>query len=120
MGFDTSELQGLGRDFEKAGAKVHELGELVVAKTASDIEATAKIFAPVDTGNLMNSISTDVDGLVAHIGPTAEYGLYVEAGTHNDDGSTRMEAQPYMGPAVDTHEPSFATAMGKVGEKAIL
>lgn len=120
MGFDTSQLQALGRDLEKSGAKVTELAEIVVKKTAHDIEATAKVFAPVDTGHLEGSISTDVDGLVAHIGPTAEYGGYVEDGTHNDDGSVRMEAQPYMGPAVDTHEPSFGTAMGKVGEKALL
>lgn len=120
MGFDTSELTALEHDLEKSGAEVTKLAEIVVKKTAHDIEATAKVFAPVDTGNLENSISTDVNGLVAYIGPTADYGEYVERGTHNDDGSVRMEAQPYMAPAVDTHEPSFGTALGIVGEKALL
>lgn len=120
MGFDTSELQALERDLEKAPAKVTELAERVVAKTAHDIEATEKVFAPVDTGFLEGSISTDVDGLKAEIGPTAEYGDYVDRGTKNEDGSERMAAQPYVDPAVDAHEPSFGTAMGKVGEQALL
>lgn len=116
MRFDTSELRKLGRDLEKSGVKVTALTKVVVKKTASDIEASAKIFAPVDTGNLMNSISTEVDGLKAEIGPTAHYGGYVEDGTRNKDESPRTPAQPFMGPAVDTHEPSFGTAIGKVGE----
>lgn len=120
MGFDTSELQALERDFEKSGAKVTELAHLVVSKTAHDIEATEKVFAPVDTGFLENSISTDVNGLTAEIGPTASYGDYVDRGTKNEDGSERMAAQPYVDPAVDAHEPSFGTALAKAGEKALL
>jgi HK97 gp10 family phage protein len=116
MHFDVSELRDLEHDLEKGAAKVAKAAPIVVSKTAHDIEATAKIFAPVETGNLMGSISTTVDGLTAEIGPTAEYGEYVERGTHNEDGSVRMAAQPYMGPAVDTHESTFGTALGKVGE----
>lgn len=116
MHIDASELRKLAVDLEKGAAGVEKKAHLVVSKTAHDIEATAKIFSPVDTGNLMGSISTDVDGLTADIGPTASYGGYVEEGTHNDDGSERMAAQPYMGPALDTHAPTFETALGKVGE----
>jgi HK97 gp10 family phage protein len=120
MHFDVSELRDLSGDLRKGAAKVEATAPIVVKKTAHDIAATAMIFAPVDTGNLMNSIADpDVAGLTAEIGPTAEYGGYVEDGTHNKDGSTRMAAQPYMGPAVDTHEPSFGTALGKVGEKIL-
>lgn len=116
MHLDVSELRDLAGDLEKGAAKVEAVAPEVVSKAAHDIEATGKIFAPVDTGNLMGSISTTVDGLTAEVGPTAEYGGYVEDGTHNDDGSVRMAAQPYMGPAVDTHESTFGTALGKVGE----
>jgi HK97 gp10 family phage protein len=119
MHFDISELQGLERDLEKGAAGIEPKAHLVVAKIASDIETTAKVFVPVDTSNLQNSISTDVDGLTAEIGPTAEYGDYVERGTHNDDGSVRMEAQPYMVPAAETHEATFANALGKVGESIL-
>lgn len=119
MHLDISELRDLDRDLVKGAAKVEKNAAVVVKKTAHDIEATGKIFAPVDTGNLEGSISTEVDGLTAEIGPTADYGGYVEDGTHNDDGSVRMEAQPYMGPAADTHEPTFGTAMAKVGESIL-
>jgi HK97 gp10 family phage protein len=115
MHFDVSELRDLERDLEKGAAGIEPKAHLVVSKTAHDIEATAKIFAPVDTGHLESSISTTVDVLTAEIGPTAEYGDYVERGTHNDDGSVRMAAQPYMGPAADTHESTFGMALGKVG-----
>lgn len=117
MHLDISELRDLAGDLEKGAAKVEKAAPIVVSKTAHDIAATAMIFAPVETGNLMGSIADpDINGLTAEIGPTAEYGAYVEDGTHNEDGSVRMAAQPYMGPAVDTHEPSFGTALGKVGE----
>lgn len=120
MHFDVSELRKLESDLKKGAAGVEPKAHLVVSKVAHDIAATAMIFAPVDTGNLMGSIADpDVNGLTAEIGPTAEYGAYVEDGTHNDDGSVRMKAQPYMGPAVDTHEPTFGTAIGKVGEKIL-
>ncbi|HEY3559659.1 MAG TPA: HK97-gp10 family putative phage morphogenesis protein [Kribbella sp.] len=116
MHLDVSELRALAGDLEKGAAKVGKAAPVVVSKSAHDIEATAKILSPVDTGNLMGSISTEVEGLSAEIGPTAEYGGYVEDGTHNDDGSVRMAAQPYMQPALDTHAPTFETALGKVGE----
>ena len=119
MHFDVSELRDLSGDLKKGAAGIEEKAHLVVSKTAHDIEATAKIFAPVDTGNLESSISTTVDGLTAETGPTASYGDYVDRGTHNEDGSVRMAAQPYMGPAVDAHEPTFGTAMGKVGESIL-
>lgn len=119
MHLDVSELRDLSRDLGKGAAKVEKLAPLVVKKTASDIEATAKILAPVDTGNLMNSISTSVEGLTAEIGPTAHYGSYVEDGTRNKDETPRTPAQPYMGPALETHESTFEKAIGKVGEKIL-
>lgn len=119
MHIDVSELRDLAVDLRAGAAKVDKAAPIVVKKTAFDIEATAKILAPVDTGNLESSISTDANGLTAEIGPTAEYGGYVEDGTHNDDGSIRMAAQPYMGPAVDTHESGFGEALGVVGESIL-
>jgi len=113
MGFDTSELRALEAALGKGVAKVEGLAPKVVAKVAHDIEASAKLGAPVDTGHLKNSISTDVDGLTAEIGPTASYAMYVEYGT------SRMRPQPYMGPAVDANEGNFVEAMGQVGEKLL-
>lgn len=113
MHFDVSELRDLERDLEKGAAKVEALAPRVVAKVALDIERDAKINAPVDTGNLMGSIGAEVDGLTAEIGPTAEYGGYVEYGT------SKMHAQPYMGPATEKNTPAFVDAMGQVGAKIL-
>jgi len=92
-------------------------------KAAFMIESRAKQKAPVDTGALRNSIYTRIgkgadittvgiegrtplpepDGdLVAHIGPSVHYAVYVEMGTH------RMSAQPYLLPAVRETEAELA------------
>jgi HK97 gp10 family phage protein len=110
MGFDTSELRALSADLGKGAARTEPLAEKVVAKTALGIEADGKINAPVDTGHLMNSISSDVHGLSAEIGPTANYGHFVEGGT------SRMAPQPYMGPAADKWFPVLEQAITKIGE----
>ena len=113
MHFDVSELRDLAGDLKKGAAKVEKTAPRVVAKVALDIEATAKVNAPVDTGNLESSITSDVDGLSAEIGPTAEYGGYVEYGT------SKMHAQPYMGPATERHAPAFEDALGQIGAKIL-
>lgn len=113
MHFDVSELRDLERDLKKGAAKVETLAPKVVAKSALDIERDGKINAPVDTGTLESSISSDIDGLSAEIGPHTDYEAYVEYGT------SKMAAQPYMGPAFDKNVPGFVAAMGKVGEKIL-
>ena len=55
--------------------------------------------APVDTGNLRNSITHTVDEEepAAYIGTNVEYAPYQELGT------IHMEAQPFLKPAVADH-----------------
>lgn len=83
----------------------------VVRKVAFDTEADAKVLAPVDTGNLRNSITTAVtgDGLTAAVVATASYAPFVELGT------SRMAPQPFMGPATDRNAPKFREAMAQLG-----
>ena len=79
--------------------------------TTAKIVRSAKINAPVDTGNLRASISSTITGdgrngtMRAEIGPTAEYGIYPEVGT------SRMAARPYLYPAVDQHAPGYYAAL---------
>lgn len=84
----------------------------VVRKVALDTEADAKALAPVDTGNLRNSITTAVqgDGLRAAVVATASYAPFVEQGT------SRQAPQPFMGPATDRNAPMFREAMARLGE----
>lgn len=62
------------------------LGKDVGVKTALTtaaiaVQRIARQQAPVRTGRLANSIKYNVNGLTAVIGPTVDYGIYVEMGT---------------------------------------
>ena len=78
----------------------------IVRKTAADVEARAKSIVPVDTGNLKNSIQTEMESdLTAVVGTNVEYAPYVEYGTY------KMAARPYLGPAAEAVRPGFEAAM---------
>lgn len=116
---DTDPLRQLSTDLTAAGRQVGARARTVIRKAAMDIERDAKNLAPVDTGNLKNSIGhSDLrigtsGQLVAEIGPTANYGIFLEQGT------SRMPAQPFMGPAADRNTPAFEQAMQQLGAEAL-
>ena len=113
MTIDVTQLAALARDLRGAPRRVERHLEQAVAKTARDIAADAQASAPVDTGALRNSISADVGGMEAVIGPGVHYGGYVELGT------SRMRAQPYLFPAADRHERPFAEACADAAEQVL-
>lgn len=81
----------------------------VVAKTASDVEAAAKTFAPVDTGYLRSSIQAESTGhLSAVINAGANYAIYQEYGTRYQTGT------PFMVPAAEQVRPAWIAAMGQI------
>lgn len=97
-----------------AGATVGLRAAAATRKTATSIERDAATLAAVDTGNLRASIGTTYAGdgrngvMTARIGPTANYGAYVEEGT------SRMAAQPYLRPATDRHVPGWGKALEQI------
>lgn len=109
--FDTSELLILAGTFERSAGTVGAKAAVVVRKTALAVEGTSKQIAPVDTGNLRNSIGTDFTGdgrntgMEAAVGPTAAYGKFLEYGT------SRMSPRAFMGPALDRHAAAFQAAL---------
>ena len=113
--FDMTEINTLAVGLRSAAGQAGARASLVVRKTALDVEATAKTFAPVDTGALRNSIGHDLTGdgrygrIEAEIGPTVDYAPYVEWGT------SRNAPQAFMGPALDRHTPDFITALEQLG-----
>lgn len=115
----SDSLRALAADLAAAGRQVKQGARTVVAKTALDVERTAKELAPVDTGNLKSSIGhSDLragssDQMVAEVGPTANYGIFLELGT------SRAPAQPFMGPAADRHTPGFEQAMQQLGAEVL-
>ena len=72
-------------------------------------EGYAKKLAPVDTGNLRNSITHEVDDgeQAAYIGTNVEYAPYVCLGT------IHMKAQPFLKPAVADHANTYRKIIEK-------
>lgn len=116
---DTSQVRALGSRLAGAGPRVGSRAAAALRKTAFDIEADSKALAPVDTGNLANSISTTIIGdgrfgsMTVEVGPTADYGIYQEFGT------SVMEANPFMGPAFDRRAPGYAAALAQIAAEEI-
>lgn len=106
---------GLERATRRVGAEAAQ----VVRRSAAAVERLAKQNAPVDTGHLRGSISTDYAGSGRHgtfsaeIGPTADYGAHVEYGT------SRQAPQPYMNPAADHVEPEFRAALERLADPGV-
>lgn len=114
-GAGFGEVEQLAARMEASRRMIGQRAARVVRRSAAQVEALSKQNAPVDTGNLRNSITTIMQGdgrfatMQASIGPTAHYGGYVEYGT------SRMAPQPYLGPALDAVKPEFEAAMRELG-----
>lgn len=109
---DLAQMNRLLADMTAAPREAEGQVRVVVQKGAADIKRDAKIFAPVDTGNLRSSIGYETritgDAVEAEIGPTVDYGHYVELGT------TKMAPAAYMGPAFDRNAPMVEDALGQI------
>ena len=72
-------------------------------------EGYAKKLAPVDTGNLRNSITHEVDDgeSAVYIGTNVEYAPYQELGT------IHMAANPFLKPAVADHANEYRKIIEK-------
>jgi len=89
-----------------AGAERRRAQQDGLEAGARIVETYAKILVPVDTGTLKGSIMVDeVTPMRAIIAPHTDYAEHVEFGT------SRMEAQPYMRPALDEHENEIVQAV---------
>ncbi len=102
---DTRELDSLARrlDTDVNG---------VIRTLAFRVVAHAKRSAPVDTGALRNSISTEpVARMTYRVQDGVEYGIYQEFGT------SRMAAQPFMSPALESVRDDIETLIGREIER---
>lgn len=108
-------------------AAMQEAAVRALEKCGLTAEGYAKKLAPVDTGNLRNSIShaVDEDEPAAYVGTNAEYAPYVELGTgkyaeggrptpwvyQDDKGSWHWTAgnpaRPFLKPAVADHAQTY-------------
>lgn len=117
---DTKALDKLIGELDPRAVKV-------IAKAATDVETGAKVRAPVLTGALRASIFTAIknEGLTAEIGPSVEYGVYVELGTGRRGATSNIQrpegvkyskdwpgisAHPFLIPALEAIRKSFLEA----------
>lgn len=105
---DAGAVNRFAAELESSASFAKGLASIAVRRTALAVERDAKAFCPVDTGNLRDSISTTVSGSSAEVGPTAEYGQFVEFGT------SRMAPEAFMGPAFDRHAHELESALTKI------
>lgn len=106
---DFSEVRALALLMQHGVSETERLLEVAVARTGKAVEARAKVASPVRTGFHRGSISTDVQGLEAEVGPTSEYGGYLEFGT------SKMAPRPHLVPALEAELPAFVRAVQMAG-----
>jgi HK97 gp10 family phage protein len=117
----VAEIRALARELDMVPAATRDKAKTAVRKAAFAVERGAKIRAPVDTGNLRNSINVSLSGsglsagdaIAAEVGPEANYGIFIELGTW------KMAPQPFLGPAFDEVEPSFLAALDDIAGGAL-
>jgi len=94
----VEEFQQAVRNFDSGIQKhVHRL----LASWAADVKASARQLVPVRTGHLRQSIYAEVREWIARIGAEATYAMFVEFGTR------RMQARPYLYPAIQMYLPQL-------------
>lgn len=113
----ADEARLLARSLASSTGRLGAAAAAAVRKAAYDIEADAKLRAPVGkTGDLRDSITTTITGdgrrasIQAEIGPTAPYARYVE------DGTSVHAPQPYMRPAFERRTPGLEATFQQLGD----
>ncbi len=80
----------------------------ILRTTAGQIEKTAKEKAPVDTGQLRQSIQNDADSKKAVVGTDVKHGVYQEFGT------VKMKPRKYLRPAALANVKLFVDIARKI------
>lgn len=125
------------RALENYSDDVLEQVREIVVETAYIIQSNAKALAPVDDGNLRDSIEVEImqGGMTAIVRVSANYAVYVEYGTgiYAKEGNGRktpwtyysdklgrfittkgMRPQPFWDPAIDRGQRHFRIEMRKL------
>ena len=117
MAVEIKGLDSLMHKLDRMGGNVLDALEKATKQTALAAQADARDNAPVDTGNLKQSISTEhersIKAATSTVYTNVEYALYQEMGT------VKMAAHPYMMPALNANKSTFEQLARKELETAI-
>lgn len=96
LALDNSELikNAMFEEIDKAMKTIGIKAEGYAKKNLTDKGA-------VDTGRLRNSVTHTNDKNTVYIGTNVEYAPYIEMGT------SKMDARPYLGPAITEHADEY-------------
>jgi len=111
----ADDLDRLADDFDRAGVELGVLADKLVRSSTLRTEALGKANAPVRTGALRSSISSDftrsAGRIVGETGPDISYDVFV----HN--GTSRQAPNPFMDRAANVTEPQFYAAAEAIAGK---
>lgn len=114
MNVDVSQLRKLAAEFDREAARVGRDVSREVRRTAKAVEAQAEANAPVDSGELRDSIDTKIFGT----GNGRRITAVVRAGTDHgrlvEEGTSRQSPQPFMRQALSAHERGYLAGVSKV------
>ena len=117
MAVEIKGLNSLMSKLDRMGGNVLDALEKATKQTSLAAQADARDNAPVDTGNLKQSISTEhersIEAATSTVYTNVEYGIYQEMGT------VKMAAHPYMMPALNANKSTFEHLARKELETAI-
>ena len=113
---EKGSLRGLESDLNRAGGRVGARAAKAIRSGTSRVHRDARAAAPVDSGELRDSIDARIFGdgrrgsVTGVVGAAARHSLFVEFGT------SKMAPQPYLGPALAANADAFVAAVERIAE----
>jgi HK97 gp10 family phage protein len=106
------------RAFDRFDKASRENLRSAVKKNANALRKAIQNRAPVDTGNLRDSIAAkyDKDGLGADVGPTRPKGSHAHL---LEFGTVKMAARPFITPSAEEQRPKYLDDVRKAVKGAI-
>ena len=113
----AKQLADLAANFAKIGRNATTAMERGLVRAGNIVADTAKLMAPVDTGLLRRSIryrlTAEKNPSVVEVGTNVEYAQFQEFGT------SMMQPQPFMQPALDQNRANIVRVCKEEIERTV-